>query len=74
MLLPSKLVSFGESTLANLAPVLSCVPEEGIQVSDLYLRCNCDVKDTESFIDALTVAFAAGVVRFEESEEMIYHA
>lgn len=74
MLLPSKLVAFHESTLAYLVPVLSHIPEKGIRVVDLYLQCNLAIMNPESFIDALTIAFAAGAVRFDGNKEMIYRA
>ena len=74
MLLPSKLVPFSESTLAKLVPVLLQIPESGILVTDLYLRCIPEIGEPESVVDALTIAFAAGAVRFDETKEMIYRA
>lgn len=74
MLLPSKLVPFAESTLANLVPVLSLIPEEGIGVVDLYLRCLSGIKSPEAVIDALTVLFAIGAVKLDETKEVIHRA
>lgn len=74
MLLPSKLVPFAESTLTDLVPVLSLIPEGGIGVFDLCLRCLSQIKSTEAVIDALTVLYAIGAVKFDEAKEMIHRA
>lgn len=58
MRLPSKLTSFDDSTLADLAPVLSQIDPEGTSLTVLNDRFCDHERGTYRFIEALTVLYA----------------
>lgn len=72
MRLPSKLFTFAESTLSDLAPVLSQISPNGTAVTDLQANCTNLQDDPQRFIEALTVLFALNRVQLDEESEMIH--
>ena len=72
MRLPNKLFTFAESTLSDLAPVLSQISPNGTQVTELQTNCTSLRDDPQRFIEALTVLFALNRVQLDEETEMIH--
>lgn len=76
MRLPSKLRSFSESSFADLVPILSRIEsaDEGISVIQLHNLVASDIGGTSRFIEALTIAFAAGAITLDEETEVLRRA
>lgn len=72
MRLPNKLFTFAESTLSDLAPVLSQISPDGTAVTDLQANCTSLRDDPQRFIEALTVLFALNQVQLDEETETIH--
>lgn len=71
MKLPSKITSYGESTLSKLPPILSVLQNADIGVFSLYESTAEFFINIEEFLDALDCLFALQKIRYDAEREVL---
>lgn len=71
MRLPSKITSYGESTLSKLPPILSILQNTDIGVFALYESTAESFATIEEFLDALDCLFALKKIRYDAEREVL---
>lgn len=71
MKLPSKITSYGESTLSKLPPILSVLQNTDIGVFALYESTAEFFINIEEFLDALDCLFALQKIRYDAEREVL---
>lgn len=71
MKLPSKITSYGESTLSKLPPVLSALQNADIGVFALYTSTADSFINIEEFLDALDCLFALHKIQYDAECEVL---
>lgn len=71
MILPSKIASYNESTLALFLPILSAIEKEG---GSVYEIVNLLLKKYEltEIVDALYCLYALGKIGYDPGKEKLY--
>ena len=72
MLLPSKLYSYSESTLALIPYVMQILKGTNapIQPTQLYRQCSSELSDASDFLDVMDCLFLLGAVDINEKGEL----
>lgn len=73
MFLPNKLYTFGESTLALLAPVLDALGSHPTSVTALRDRVS-PTMDSTDFVDALTCLYALRAIDYDDQKGVVTRA
>lgn len=73
MFLPNKLYTFGESTLALLAPVLDALGSDPTSVTALRDRVS-PTMDSTDFVDALTCLYALRAIDYDDQKGVVTRA
>ena len=70
MLLPNKLYSYKNSTLAMIPTVLKEVQDNPIAVKDLYLRIKPSLSDATDFLSVMDCLYALNAIDINEKGEV----
>ena len=70
MKFPSKLYSVHESVIGKMTVVISKIPDNGIDVEELYINATKTIH-TSDFIDALDCMYSIGVINISQ-DNIIY--
>ncbi len=71
MKLPSKIFTYKESCFSKLVPILKSLEEKGCRPNVLYKKNKKMFKNTNDFIDCLSVLFVLGKIKFDPKSEEI---
>lgn len=73
MRLPSKIISYKESTLSKFPPILDVLLKQDMPVLDLYKATKKYFYGVEEYVDTLDCLFALQKIVFNEQSEVIHY-
>lgn len=71
MILPNKLISFKDCTLAKTVPLLDSLSEEDKDIYILYKSTKKYFCDISEFVLALDILYVLNVIKYDESLNMV---
>jgi hypothetical protein len=71
MLLPNKIISFQNSILSKLPPVLNLVRQEGKSSLELFEEAKPYVRDIAEYIEVLDCLYALGKIEYNNKTRTI---
>lgn len=73
MILPNKLFSYSESVIPNLPVLVKAIKNKPISINELFKIVSPQVKDTNSFIEALDCLYLLDCVEYDFEKGVLFY-